>query len=73
MLTEAGRTFLTYAEAILAALKDGAQAVQAVQGEDHGVVSLAIVGTLAGTTIVQQLRRFSARYRNARIELRTAN
>jgi DNA-binding transcriptional LysR family regulator len=73
MLTEAGRTFLPYAEAILAALKDGAQAVQALQGEDHGVVSLAIVGTLAGTTIVQQLRRFSARYRNARIELRTAN
>ncbi len=73
MLTEAGRTFLPYAEAVLAALKDGAQAVQALQGEDHGVVSLAIVGTLAGTTIVEQLRRFSARHRNARLELRTAN
>src|SRR5215475_12390966 len=57
MLTEAGRAFLPYAEAILAALKDGAQAVRALQGEDHGVVSLAIVGTLAGTTIVEQLRR----------------
>jgi DNA-binding transcriptional LysR family regulator len=73
MLTEAGRTFLPYAEAVLAALKDGAQAVQALQGEDHGVVSLAIVGTLAGTTIVQQLRRFSSRHRSARLELRTAN
>jgi DNA-binding transcriptional LysR family regulator len=73
VLTEAGRTFLPYAEAILAALKDGAQAVQALQGEDHGAVSLAMVGTLAGTTIVQQLRRFSARHRNVRIELRTAN
>src|SRR5712692_11038954 len=30
MLTEAGRTFLPYAEAVLAALKDGAQAVQAL-------------------------------------------
>ena len=62
MLTEAGRTFLPYAEAILAALNDGAQAGQALQREDHGAVSLAIVGTLAGTTIVEQLRRFSARY-----------
>jgi DNA-binding transcriptional LysR family regulator len=73
ILTEAGRTFLPYAEAVLAALKDGAQAVQALQGKDHGAVSLAIVGTLAGTTIVEQLRRFSARHRHARLELRTAN
>src|SRR6266702_3889168 len=73
MLTEAGRTFLPYAETVLAALKDGAQAVQALQGGDHGAVSLAIVGTLAGTTIVEQLRRFSARHGNARLELRTAN
>ena len=73
VLTEAGRTFLPYAEAVLAALKDGAQAVRALQGTDHGVASLAIVGTLAGTTIVEQLRRFSARHRNARLELRTAN
>jgi DNA-binding transcriptional LysR family regulator len=72
MLTEAGRTFLPYAEAVLATLKDGAQALQALQGEDHGVVSLAIVGTLAGTTI-EELRHFSAKYRNARLELRTAN
>jgi DNA-binding transcriptional LysR family regulator len=73
MLTEAGRTFLPYAEAVLATLKDGAQALQALQGEDQGVVSLAIVGTLAGTTIVEQLQRFSAKHRNARLELRTAN
>jgi DNA-binding transcriptional LysR family regulator len=73
MLTEAGRTFLPYAEAVLAALKDGAQAVRALQGADHGVVSIAIVGTLAGTTIVEQLRLFSAKHRNARLELRTAN
>ena len=73
MLTEAGRTFLHYAETILAALKDGTQAVRALQGADHGVVSLAIVGTLAGTTIVEQLRRFSTQHRSARLELRTAN
>ena len=73
MLTEAGRTFLPYAEAVLAALKDGTQAVQALQGDEHGEVSLAIVGTLAGSAIVEQLRRFSGRYRDDRIELRTAN
>jgi len=73
MLTEAGRTFLPFAEAVLAALKDGTQAVQALEGDDRGAVSLAIVGTLAGTTVVEQLRRFSARHRNARLMLRTAN
>jgi DNA-binding transcriptional LysR family regulator len=73
MLTEAGRIFLPYAEAVLAALKDGTQAVQALEGDDRGAVSLAIVGTLAGTTVVEQLRRFSARHRNARLILRTAN
>jgi DNA-binding transcriptional LysR family regulator len=73
VLTEAGRAFLPYAEAVLASLKDGAQAVQALQGGDHGAVSIAIVGTLAGTTIVRQLQRFSDRHTNARLELRTAN
>src|SRR6516164_7246770 len=73
ILTEAGRVFLPYAEAVLAALKDGTQAVQALEGDDRGAVSLAIVGTLAGTTVVEQLRRFSARHRNARLILRTAN
>src|SRR3977135_2161789 len=51
MVTEAGRTFLPYAEAVLAALKDGTQAVQALEGNDRGSVSLALVGTLAGTTV----------------------
>src|SRR5262245_9135291 len=73
MLTEAGRTFLPFAEAVLAALKDGAQAVQALQSQDHGTVSLAMVGTLAGTTIVERLHRFSAKPGKARLELRTAN
>ena len=47
--------------------------MRALQGADHGVVSLAIVGTLAGATIVEQLRHFCAQHRNARLELRTAN
>jgi DNA-binding transcriptional LysR family regulator len=73
ILTEAGRAFLPYAEAALASLRDGTQAVEGLQGDDHGTVALAMVGTLAGTNIVQQLRRFSAKHTNARLELRTAN
>jgi DNA-binding transcriptional LysR family regulator len=73
VLTEAGRTFLPYAERVLGSLKDGTQAVRALSVGDHGAVSLAIVGTLAGTTIVDQLRRFSAKRTKARLDLRTAN
>src|SRR5262249_44618699 len=73
MLTEAGRIFLPHAEAVLAALKDGVQAVQALQEEEHGEVSLAIVGTLAGTTVVERLRRFSRGYPDGRLELRAGN
>ena len=43
-LTEAGRTFLPHAEAVLAALKDGTQAVQALQGSDHGPLCLRSSG-----------------------------
>lgn len=72
-LTEAGRAFLPYAEAVLAALKDGAAAVKASQAETRGTVSLAIVGTLAATSLVAQLKQFGRQHSNARIELRTAN
>ena len=52
VLTEAGRCFLSYAEAGLAAFKDGVEAVKALQGQERGIVSLAVVGTLAATTLV---------------------
>src|SRR4029453_5931828 len=54
------------------ALKDGTQAVQALEGDDRGAVSLAVVGTLAGTTGVEQCRRFCARHRDGRLMLRAA-
>ncbi|MBV9250086.1 MAG: LysR family transcriptional regulator [Acetobacteraceae bacterium] len=73
VLTEAGRAFLPYAEAVLAALKDGKEAVSVSQGRGQGTVSLALVGTLAGTKLVQHLRRFQTQYRDVRIDLRTAN
>jgi DNA-binding transcriptional LysR family regulator len=72
-LTEAGRAFLPYAEAALAALRDGQAAVSGLRSGLHGSVSLALVGTLADTHIVDALRRFQRRAKNVRLELRTAS
>jgi len=72
VLTEAGRAFLPHAEAALAAIRDGTEAVRGIRQEERGTVSLALVGTLASTTIVDHLRRFSRRHKQVRLELRTA-
>ena len=72
-LTEAGRAFQPYAEAALAALKDGREAVRALQGGLRGTISLALVGTLADTRVVGVLRRFARRAKDVRLELRTAS
>src|ERR1700759_2405002 len=55
-LSEAGRAFLPHAEAALAALKDGREAVLGLQSGLRGTVSLALVGTLADTSVVDVLR-----------------
>ncbi len=62
-LTEAGRAFLPFAEAVLAAIEDGREAVRATVSEERGAVSLALVGTLADTHIVDVLRQFARRSR----------
>ena len=72
-LTEAGRAFRPHAEAALAALKDGQEAVRDLQSGLSGSLSLALVGTLADTHIVDTLRRFRKRARGVRLELRTAS
>jgi DNA-binding transcriptional LysR family regulator len=72
-LTEAGRAFLPYAEASLAALKDGQDAVRDLQRGLQGAVSLALVGTLADTHIVDTLQRFARKAGKVRLELRTAS
>src|SRR5262245_21237749 len=41
-LTDAGRAFLTHAEAVLAAIGDGREAVRALDQPDRGTVTLAI-------------------------------
>jgi DNA-binding transcriptional LysR family regulator len=72
-LTDAGRAFLPHAEAALASIKDGQEAVRGLHSGIKGVVSLALVGTLADTQIVGTLRRFAARAKGVRLELRTAS
>jgi len=72
-LTEAGRTFLRHAEAALASLRDGQEAVRGLQAGIEGAVSLALVGTLADAHIVDALRQFAQRSKGVRLELRTAS
>jgi DNA-binding transcriptional LysR family regulator len=72
-LTEAGRAFLPHAEAALASLRDARDAVRNLHAGVEGMISLALVGTLADTHIVDALRQFAALWEKVRIELRTAS
>src|SRR4030095_14601161 len=72
-LSEAGGASRPHAEAALAALKDGQEAVRDLQSGLSGSLSLALVGTLADTRIVDTLSRFRRRARGVRLELRTAS
>src|SRR5262245_42164754 len=72
LLTDAGRALLPYAEAALAALRDGGEAVRAVAAGDRGTIALALVGTLASTRLTELLRGLRDRHPHIRLELRTA-
>jgi DNA-binding transcriptional LysR family regulator len=73
-LTEAGKALLPHAEAALAAIRDGQRAVRDRAKEPGAAqtLSLAIVGTLADSHIVDALRTFQTRFQEASVELRTA-
>ncbi len=71
-LTEAGRALLPHGRRLLAAARDGAAAVRALEQEESGTVALALVGTLASTALTTQLRRFRAAHPRVRLLLRTA-
>jgi DNA-binding transcriptional LysR family regulator len=72
VLTDAGRAFLPHAEALLASMRDGSDAVQALRGTSRGTVTLAVVGTLASTTLTERLRRFREAHPGIDLRLRTA-
>ncbi|WP_206792263.1 LysR family transcriptional regulator [Amycolatopsis sp. MtRt-6] len=66
-LTNAGRALLPYAEAALAAIRDGERAVR----QRGTTFRLALVGTLADSRIADALREFTAQ-REVEVDLRTA-
>jgi DNA-binding transcriptional LysR family regulator len=72
VLTDAGHAFLPHAEALLASMRDGMDAVSALRGTDRGVVTLAVVGTLASTPLTERLRRFREAHPAIDLRLRTA-
>jgi DNA-binding transcriptional LysR family regulator len=71
-LTDAGRALLPYAEAALAAIRDGERAVRDQAGRGAVTLRLAIVGTLADSHIVDALRAFTSRSTEVTVDLRTA-
>jgi DNA-binding transcriptional LysR family regulator len=71
-LTDAGRTLLPYAEAALAAVRDGESAVRDRAGQGALSFRLAIVGTLADSHIVDLLREFTSGSAGVSVDLRTA-
>jgi DNA-binding transcriptional LysR family regulator len=71
-LTEAGRAFLPHAQALLASMRDGIEAVNAVRGTGHGTVTLALVGTLASSGLTARLSRLRQAHPGLDLRLRTA-
>jgi DNA-binding transcriptional LysR family regulator len=71
-LTDAGRAFLPHAEALLASIRDGMEAVHALKGTSSGALTLAMVGTLASTTLTERLRRFREAHPAVDLRIRTA-
>jgi DNA-binding transcriptional LysR family regulator len=72
LLTEAGRTFLPHAEGLLSSMRDGIESVRALQQPDRGAITLALVGTLASTTLTGCLQRFHDQHPRVELRLRTA-
>ncbi len=71
-LSEAGVAFLPHARSILAEARDGAAAVRETIEGSVGTLVLALIGTLASTSLTTQLHRFRRAYPRTRLVLHTA-
>ena len=71
-LTQAGESFLPYAQQVLAAIEDGKAAVHALEEEELGTLTLALVGTLASTQLTSHLQAFHDASPRVRLLLCTA-
>lgn len=68
-LTETGRAFLPHARATVASLRDGHEAVAAVEGLVRGRIALGTYPSAGATMVPQVLRRFTEAHPGVRIEL----
>src|SRR5437899_6090847 len=71
-LTEAGQAFLPHAEALLASMRDGVEAVRGLDRTDRGVVTVALVATLATTELTTRLTCFRRASPDVGLARRTA-
>lgn len=72
-LTDAGEALLPFARRILADVRDATLAVREHAAGRQGSITLAVVGTLASTTLLHRLRAFRTAHPDVRLLLRTAN
>jgi len=63
---------LPHAEGLLSSMRDGVESVRALQQPDRGTITLALVGTLASTTLTACLQRFRTAHPRVELRLRTA-
>jgi len=71
-LSQAGRVLLPHAERTIATLRDAYDAVRALVAGNAGPLTMAIVGTLAGTDLSGVLRRFAQSHATVELVLQTA-
>lgn len=70
-LTDAGEALLPFAAAVLASVRDGKAAVEGLRQDGAGTTTLALVGTLASTSLVERLAVFRDTHPAVRLMLRT--
>jgi len=71
-LSAAGGRLLPYAQTALAALGDGLESVRSLRDGVSGPLTVAIVGTLASTSLTETLRALAARHPALDLRLRTS-
>jgi DNA-binding transcriptional LysR family regulator len=72
-LTDAGKAFLPFAERLLAAARDGVEAVRDLDREARGDVTLAVAMPLVTARLTGELQAFRAVHPGVRVVLRTAD
>jgi DNA-binding transcriptional LysR family regulator len=72
VLSPAGKELEMHAHRILAAVRDAAAAVRSIDSQAGGAVTLAMVGSLAGTGLTRRLIQFRKQHPDIRLLLRTA-